>query len=210
MIQSKLYELPVKAAVIIKHSKTENSGIDSGSTQLVELLALVAIKDQLALQQLYRLTSAHLFGILLRILKSNAAAEDALQDIYIKIWSKAASYRETTGLPMTWMTSIARYHALDIIRSNHSTRQRDSRYAVDNEISSMHMITPEIEHINSELLSTCLGRLEPHVQELVIDAYCGGYTHEELSDRTSNPLGTVKSWIRRALSSLKECIDELS
>lgn len=179
--------------------------------QLAELLALVAVKDQIALQQLYRLTSAHLYGVLLRILKNGPTAEDALQDTFIKIWNKAASYRESSGLPLTWMTSIARYHALDMLRAEKSARQRDARYALDDsEYSSAAIISPEHEAMNSQLMTDCLQRLEPNAREMVINAYCGGYTQEELSQRSNTPLGTVKSWIRRSLKSLKECIDELS
>ena len=178
---------------------------------MAELLALVAVKDQIALQQLYRLTSAHLYGVLLRILKNGPTAEDALQDTFIKIWNKAVGYRESKGLPLTWMTSIARYHALDILRAENSARQRDARYAVDGSgYSNTAMISPENDVMNSQLITECLQRLEPNAREMVINAYCGGYTQEELSQRSNTPLGTVKSWIRRSLISLKECIDELS
>lgn len=167
--------------------------------------------DQIALQQLYRLTSAHLFGVLLRMLRNSQAAEDALQDTFIKIWNKADNYRESEGLPLTWMTSIARYHALDIIRSENSARQRDSRYAQDGTYnSSTAMLSLEKDIMNSQLMTKCLQRLEPNARGMIIDAYCCGYTQAELSQRSNTPLGTVKSWIRRSLISLKECIDELS
>ncbi len=171
----------------------------------------MAARDQVALQQLYRLTSAHLFSVLLRMLRSGPTAEDALQDTFIKIWNKAASYRESSGLPLTWMTSIARYHALDMIRADNSARQRDTRYALDSgDNLSTAMISLEHDVMNSQLLVKCLQRLEPTAREMVIDAYCCGYTQSELSQRNKTPLGTVKSWIRRSLISLKECIDELS
>ncbi len=165
----------------------------------------------MALQHLYRLTSAHLFGLLLRMLRNGPTAEDALQDTFIKIWNKADSYRESEGLPMTWMTSIARYHALDLIRADKSARQRDARYSLDEtENPGTAMISLEHDVMNSQLMTRCLQRLEPNARDLVIDAYCCGYTQAELSQKSNTPLGTVKSWIRRSLKSLKECIDELS
>ena len=186
---------------------TESSKVaDSRSVELSELLILVAHKDRVALQRLYRKTSAHLFGVLLRILGNKASAEDALQETYLKIWNKAGSYNEPSGRPITWMTSIARYHALDTLRSEKASRNRDSLYAVENEAEAL----VDIDIGANDVLNKCLHREDPAISQLLMQAYCEGYTHEELSHKAGKPLGTVKSWIRRALLSLKECINELS
>lgn len=87
--------------------------VPNDDNDIAEILTLVGNRDQVAFQLLYRKSSAQLFGILLRILKSETAAEDALQETYMKIWGITHTYTESLGRPMTWMTSIARYHALD-------------------------------------------------------------------------------------------------
>lgn len=163
------------------------------------------------MQRLYRNTSSQLFAVLLRMLKSNGAAEDALQETYIKIWNRADTYNRELGRPITWMTSIARYHALDMLRSGTATRERESNYAFSTgalDVDWHH--NPENDWGNTDILNHCLGRIEPEAREMIIGAYCEGYTHSELSRRTDTAIGTVKSWIRRSLISLKECVDELS
>ncbi len=178
---------------------------------LAEIIALVGSKNQAAFQRLYLQTSAHLFGVLLRILKHEPAAEDALQETFMKIWRSADSYNPSLGRPFTWMTSIARYHALDVLRSTNASRARDVNYTVDTErLAEFPQQDNRIDIADAQLLSICLDRIDPRARQCVIEAYCEGYTHEELSLRRDTPLGTVKSWIRRALSTLKECIDDLS
>lgn len=163
------------------------------------------------MQQLYRKTSSQLYGVLLRMLKDNEVAADALQETYIKIWNRADSYNRELGRPITWMTSIARYHALDILRSRSATRERDINYAQSTGSFDIDwQRTPENDWGNTDVLSHCLERIEPNAREVLIRAYCEGYTHNELSVQTQTAIGTVKSWIRRSLITLKECVDELS
>lgn len=178
-------------------------------SDLVELLEMVGRQNRVAFQQLYRQTSAHLFGVLLRMLPHRPAAEDALQETYMKIWRGAGSYRSSQGRPFTWMTSIARYHALDVLRATNASKLRDVQYAAETTEFPEHQDN-RIDIADEQLLSICLDRVDPRARQSVIEAYCEGYTHEELSARREVPLGTVKSWVRRALSTLKECIDELS
>lgn len=182
----------------------DNRAIDS-------LLLHVAQGDQKAFERLYQATSPYIYGVLLRMFRQEAAAEDALQEAFLRIWENAGTYNPSQGKPLTWMTSIARYHALDVLRSNKSSISRDSAYSRLEEQPALSVLsTLETETGDSQILSICLKRIEPEARDCLIDAYCGGYTHQELSEKKGRPLGTVKSWIKRALQSLRECVDELS
>lgn len=181
----------------------------SDNQNLGEILALVAKHDQNAFQRLYRETSGHLYGVLLRMLKHEELAEDVLQETFVKIWRSAHAFSAGKGRPLTWMTSIARHHALDVLRSNTAALRRDSDYAFETDAQSG---TSRIEEhlIDSQLLAICLQRIEEPARDCVIKAYCEGYTHSELSRHSGAAPGTVKSWIRRALEKLRECVNELS
>ncbi len=184
---------------------------DTANERLILLLRQCALQQEAAFQLLYKETSSHLFAVLLRILKVETIAEDALQDTYLKIWTKAGTYDADQGKPLTWMTSVARYQALDVLRSARNRTDRELHMDLDLAFASIENLgSVERDVGDSQLLSICLGRLKEDTQQCVVKAYCEGYSHEELSDYIGAPLGTVKSWIRRALLSLRECIDELS
>jgi len=142
--------------------------------------------------------------------KYEAPAHDALQEAFLRVWEKAGSYNRSQGKPLTWITSIARYHALDVLRSRRSTVSRDSDYGSELARAAETAQSMESQLVEGQLLSLCLERLDPGARECVAHAYCGGYTHREISEITGRALGTVKSWIKRSLISLRECIDELS
>jgi RNA polymerase sigma-70 factor (ECF subfamily) len=108
------------------------------------------------------------------------------------------------------MTSIARYHALDVLRSQSSRVSRDQNFATEAERARDTLQGLQDQVDDSQLLSICLERLEPEARDCVVHAYCGGYSHQELCDLTGRALGTIKSWIRRSLNSLRECVDELA
>lgn len=183
--------------------------VEDRDTKLAELLARVAHSDQAAFQSVYQLASPIVYGVLLRMFKYESHADDALQETFLKIWEKAASYDQSQGKPLTWMTSIARYHALDVLRSRQSRLSRDTEYAAEHQqvMETTQNLYSQVD--DGQLLSICLERLEPEARDCVIHAYCGGYTHDEISVLTGRALGTVKSWIKRSLKSLRECIDEL-
>jgi len=149
--------------------------------------------------------------VLLRILKIETIAEDALQETYVKIWNNAHTYKQELGAPITWMNSVARYHALDLLRRRQTREDLENEYVPEfplHEILTPHLLDDQLA--SREVLLVCLDRLEENVQSCIVKAYCEGYSQQELSQQKKAPLGTVKSWIRRGLLALKECIDELS
>jgi len=179
--------------------------------RLRALLAQCAERQEPALAELYELVSAQLFGVLMRILKVETLAEEALQEAFVKIWNNAYRYTPELGTPLTWMTSIARHQALDVlrrrsVREDHESAQLPAAIeAAADSAKSQQSISDD-----AEALLRCLDRLEPGARDCIVKAYCEGYSHDELSAAHDTPLGTVKSWIRRGLMSLRSCLDELS
>lgn len=186
------------------------SATELRDAELASLLTGVADHNEIAFQRLYHLASPIVYGVLLRVLKIDESAEDALQETFLKVWNKAATYDQNQGKPLTWITSIARYHALDVLRSKNASVLRDDHYASEHALTHHTLQNLSDQVGDGQLLAICLDRLEPEARDCVVNAYCGGYTHQELSDMTGRALGTVKSWIKRSLTALRECVDELS
>jgi len=179
--------------------------------RLAGLLAGCARRHEKDLEELYGLYSAQLYGVLLRILRIEAIAEEALQESFVKIWEKADSYSPAAGSPMAWMNSIARHQALDVLRQR---RSRENFEAADT--AGWIDATPDASKplhemsADAQLLLRCLDKLPEAARDCIVKAYCEGYSHDELSADTKVPLGTVKSWIRRGLVTLRKCVDEHS
>jgi RNA polymerase sigma-70 factor (ECF subfamily) len=178
--------------------------------KLCGLLAEVAAGHKQAFEELYLECSLPLYRVLVRILNVEAVAQEALQETFMKIWSRADQYTPSRASPMVWMTRIAKNQAIDTLRYQHTRIDHeldDSENALSLLKESNTYGTPEHMEL-AEALFICLDRLEDKPRYCVIRAYCEGYSHEELSDLTDSPIGTVKSWIRRSLKSLRRCLDE--
>jgi len=172
----------------------------------VEILILkTAQQDRTAFEALYRATSAKLLGVALRILGNRAEAEDALQEIYIKIWSNADRY-EANGLsPMTWLITIARNTAIDRLRA------RRAGGAELEEIADLadHAPGPEAAAVAASQraqIAACLATLEPDKAQAVRQAYLFGATYLELAGQFDVPLNTIRTWLRRSLLKLRACL----
>ena len=175
---------------------------------LEQYLEQIANGDQTALTRLYEAVSARLFGIQIRILKDRELAEDALQETLIKVWNSAGSFDAKHGAPMTWLNSLARNQALDILRRT-KTRSAVNVQIPDLDFDTWRSTAREYSDNVSdfESLSRCLEQLGQESQASIVGMYCEGYTQEELSQTLEKPIGTVKSWIRRGLAALKRCLD---
>lgn len=180
----------------------------SDREQLETWLQASAAGDQQAFKRLYEATSPHLYALLLRILRNPDAANDVLQDTYIKVWEKGHLYSPERGAPLTWLLSIARYRALDVVRR----RRPEVLLADTSELSEAFDAAAPGPLTQSEVLQMwnsmqdCLMALQSPQRKSVLLAYYEGLTHQELAGRMEAPLGTVKSWVRRGLLSLRECL----
>ncbi|CAM3745821.1 sigma-70 family RNA polymerase sigma factor [Paracidovorax anthurii] len=183
----------------------------STDQELMELIERVAGRDDAALKRLYDQTSSRLFGVALRVLRNREWAEDVLQEAYLTIWRVAASYRETLSPPMAWMGLIVRSRALDHLRRRTADRAQLTQEFDDEMAQSLRDDDPtpaDITQASQEAaaLHQCLGRLESRQREVVSLAYMRDMSHGELAVQLSLPLGTVKTWIRRSLEKLRECM----
>ena len=176
--------------------------------QLAAALHRVAAGDRAALRLVYQATSAKLFGVCLRILNDKSEAEDVLQDVYVTVWRKAASFDPDRGSPITWLVAIARNRAIDRLRSSDATRRVEPIEAADAVSDPAPAAVERVELAQQhQRLSRCLEQLEAQQSAVIRAAFLDGATYEELAQRMSVPLGTMKSWIRRGLLKLRACLE---
>ena len=173
--------------------------------EIENLISRCGLGDRLAFRSLYAATSAKLFGVCLRVLKNRTDAEDVLQESYVKIWHNAAKYQVSGYSPITWLVTIARNQSIDRLRA----RRPDSVELGEAEEIADRNPTPEQNVVlggEVERLRLCLEKLSPGRAEAVKAAYMEGYSYQELADRLNQPINTVRTWLRRSLISLKECL----
>lgn len=172
---------------------------------VADLIAACASGDRKAFRALYRDTSAKLMGVLLRILKERAEAEDALQEVYTRVWLRAGRYDPAKGRGMTWLITIARYHAIDRLRARGDSLDDDGLDMVAD--SAPRAETRLVAMGEARRMADCFATLEPDRAEAVRGAYLGGLSYLDLAERHAVPLNTMRTWLRRSLLKLKECLD---
>lgn len=172
-------------------------------------LKAIAAGDQGALQIVYEQTSAKLFGICLRILGDPMEAEDALQEVYVSLWRRADSYDPARSSPITWLAIFARNRAIDRLRSSSRLRSAgdivEAAGVPDGSPGAFELVAGEQER---QRLAGCIDLLEERQRSAIRSAFFDGYTYAELAARGGTPLGTMKSWVRRALAQLKGCLEK--
>jgi RNA polymerase sigma-70 factor (ECF subfamily) len=181
---------------------------DALALRLAELLSQSALKNQNAFNTLYQLTSAKLYGVALRILRRQDWAEEVLQECYVNIWNHAGDYALAKSAPLTWMTSIVRNRCLDWLRRPH-TEATGEEYEVavdawqDDSPGPLDQLTAASD---AQALARCLEQLEAKQRQSIMLAFFNGLSHSELASHMKQPLGTVKTWVRRGLERLKVCL----
>jgi RNA polymerase sigma-70 factor, ECF subfamily len=176
--------------------------------EIEQLLVRCAGQDAAALEQLYKQVAGTLLAVVLRIVRQRDLAEDTLQDVFVRIWQNARQYDQIRGRPLAWMISIARYRAIDLMRS-----RRLVVPLIEDELPAQ-LIAAEGEAASigesartNAALQHCLEFLSAPQQRCLVLAYQEGLSHEAVASSVGQPLGTVKSWIRRGLQSLRRCLD---
>jgi len=179
--------------------------------RLAELLARTALADQIAFGELYRATSSQLFGTAIRILRDAPMAEEVLQEAYVAVWHHAASYVPAKSQPLTWLTAIVRNRCLDSLRrrdvdtvSMTSDGQHDDFDIAADAPSPAQLLIDGAEALS---VRECVEALEGGSRQAIALAFFQGLTHAELAAHLREPLGTVKSWVRRGLERLRQCLD---
>jgi len=198
--------------------RTDRSQWSERSRDLAQLIARAALGDRSAFAQLYDLTSGHLYAVVLRIQRDRALAEDLLQEVYVSAWRAIGSFDAAQSQPLTWLTSIARNKAIDSLRraqtqprleSVHRDDDDDDRPGLDQLLTDE---APGPAHLleqasDARRLGACMKGLSPVQRQSLALAFYDGLSHAEVAEHLRQPLGTVKSWVRRALSALKECLE---
>jgi RNA polymerase sigma-70 factor (ECF subfamily) len=170
-------------------------------------LAASARRDRTAFGRLYEATSAKLYGVALRILRREDWAEEVLQECYVSIWTHAPEYRAGLAAPMTWMTSIVRNRCLDWLRKPRlEVADEDGALAESAESDNPGPLAQLERAKDAQALARCLKGLEARQRQAIALAFYDGLSHAELASHLREPLGTVKTWVRRGLLRLKACL----
>jgi len=197
---------------------TERNAWAARSVELAQLMSRAALGDRGAFARLYDLTSGHLYAVVLRIQRDRALAEDLLQEVYVNVWRSVGSFDAAQSQPMTWLTSVARNKAIDSLRraqvqpvmqSVHRDDDDDERPDLDQQLVDESPGPADLlsQAGDARLLDTCMQGLTAPQRQSVALAFFDGLSHAEVAAHLHQPLGTVKSWVRRALLSLKECLE---
>ena len=187
---------------------TSGVAIEPDSTELEALLVRCASKDRAALEALYIRAAPILLAVLMRILKRRDAAEDVLQDVFVKVWQQAAQFDQIRGRPLAWLISIARYRAIDLHRATRPTvvlteieASREPEFQVADPTEASDFLGA------GAALLRCLEEIAAPQRRCLLLAYEQGLSQPEIARAVGEPLGTVKSWVRRSLLSLRRCIE---
>jgi RNA polymerase sigma factor (sigma-70 family) len=197
--------------------KTDEQDWPEKSRELSQLLARTGLGDRRAFAALYDRTSAHLFGVILRIQRDRALAEDLLQEIYVSVWKAAAGFDAARSQPLTWLTSIARNRAIDSLRRAQAQPRLESTTRDDDDERPDAVEAAPDEGpgpldllgraSDARRLNQCMEHLSAPQRQSVALAFFDGLSHAEVAEQLREPLGTVKSWVRRALMTLKGCLE---
>lgn len=179
--------------------------------RLADLLARVALGDQRAFAELYRAASPHLYAIAVRIVRNGALAEEMLQEAFVSVWHHANTYDAAKSRPTTWLTSIVRNRCLDWLRRREVPTENlvrdDDATPWEPPSDGPSPVDLLLAAADAQALRGCVDTLEPGPRQAIALAFFDGLSHSELAAHMREPLGTVKSWVRRGLAALRRCLD---
>jgi len=175
--------------------------------ELEALLARCAAGDRSALESLYTRVAPILLAVLIRMLRRRDVAEDALQDVFVSVWQRAQQFDPIRGRPLAWLVSMARYRAIDLQRARRPAVALTEVSALEPQLQSAGPgESGDLYGMGGPLLR-CLEQIAAPQRRCLVLAYEDGLTHSEIARAVNEPLGTVKSWMRRSLTALRRCLE---
>jgi RNA polymerase sigma-70 factor (ECF subfamily) len=182
---------------------------------LVADLGRVAMGDARAFERVYVATSAKLYGIIVRIVRivrivgRRDVADEILQDVFVRVWQRAAEFDPSLGSPITWLATLARNRALDVIKRKSSPSLQECPETLEIPSDDDPFVSLA-RNDDRRRLCTCLERLDPEKRAIIVMAYLQSMTREDIAVRTGRPVATINTWLRRSLLELKELLGEPS
>ncbi|WP_343044224.1 sigma-70 family RNA polymerase sigma factor [Undibacterium seohonense] len=198
----------------MSNSKSPTPATDPAHLHLC--LVAVAKQDAKAFRDLYEASSAKLFSFILRILQNRELAEEVLQESFVNIWNNAASYQSSLASPMTWMTTIVRNRAFDLLRKLNNGQHLHVSYDTDQFEAEVWQAMESADPTPAQALelsqdaaslARCMTKLEGLHRQAMSLAYFHDLSHSEVAEQMQLPMGTIKTWIRRGLEKLRLCLN---
>lgn len=184
--------------------------MDNRDDELIALIARCAIRDQSALKTLFERLGPYLNGVALRIVKAEDISNDVLQEAFIQIWQNADTYRPHLSSPLTWLTSIVRYRALDRFKHEKGLNEKFATTLSDEEVEAIPSDACPVDDVEAHQmqnhLARCLASLSSTIKQSVELAYIQGYSRDEIAQHMNTNASTVKSWLHRGAQRLKLCL----
>jgi RNA polymerase sigma-70 factor, ECF subfamily len=182
------------------------SSVTATAAELADLLRRVAARDSAAFAMLYKQTRAKLYGVIARILTKGDLSGEVLQEVFVRIWEKAGDYDVDKGSPIAWMATIARNRALDEIRRVRPVSLEDMPEGFEPAAEEVDPLGARDRSERLSALMNCLQTLDEEKRDVVLLAYYRGFSREALAKRMQRPVPTIKTWLRRGLAQLRDCL----
>jgi RNA polymerase sigma-70 factor (ECF subfamily) len=179
--------------------------MSSTPVEITWLLAAVSKGDAVAFERLYAATCAKVYGVVLRILRRQDVAADVMEEAYLQVWKRAGEYDPSQSSPIAWIVGVARRRAIDLARRPQAgAADTEPEIADDDDgpgVVPRHALTDDLRR-----LLTCIGRLEPDRQRMLLLAYYGAFTREQLSAKLDMPVNLLRASLRRSLFEIEQCL----
>ena len=182
------------------------ASVTATAAELAGLLRRVAARDSAAFAMLYKQTRAKLYGVVARILTKGDLSGEVLQEVFVRIWERAGDYDVDKGSPIAWMATIARNRALDEIRRVRPVSLEDMPEGFEPAAEEVDPLGARDRSERLSALMKCLQTLDEEKRDVVLLAYYQGFTREALAKRMQRPVPTIKTWLRRGLAQLRDCL----
>jgi RNA polymerase sigma-70 factor, ECF subfamily len=174
--------------------------------ELIELLADVAKQDAAAFERFYEATRAKVYGVLLRILGKPGLADEVTRQTYLSAWATAEHFDPAFATPITWLVAMARDRALAIVRASGDSAIEEETVPLESPAAAPTPLARREMSEELKRLLSCLGKLDPEKQRIILLAYYSGWSRDQLAGKLEIPVNTITTWLRRSLIEIRDCM----